>query len=117
MIVAIDIVSGERSDGTMKMLLTRPIRRWKILLSKYVTMLFFISLIPAGVLRIKTETINDIVPTTIATNQASPYAIKMYCHCGIRCTKFVFNVSLSMTNPVKTGKFHPEYPNTSPDNM
>ncbi|MFP3393631.1 ABC transporter permease, partial [Brevibacillus sp. SIMBA_076] len=29
----------------MKMLLTRPIRRWKILLSKYVTMLFFISLI------------------------------------------------------------------------
>ncbi|MBL2346484.1 ABC transporter permease, partial [Klebsiella pneumoniae] len=45
MIVAIDIVSGERSDGTMKMLLTRPIRRWKILLSKYVTMLFFISLI------------------------------------------------------------------------
>ena len=30
MIVAIDIVSGERSDGTMKMLLTRPIRRWKI---------------------------------------------------------------------------------------
>lgn len=72
--------------------------------------------IPAGVLRIKTETINDIVPTTIATNQASPYAIKMYCHCGIRWTKFVFNVSLSMTNPVNTGKFHPEYPNTSPDN-
>ncbi|MEH7462358.1 ABC transporter permease [Bacillus thuringiensis] len=45
MIVAIDIVSGERSDGTMKMLLTRPIRRWKILLSKYVTMVLFISLI------------------------------------------------------------------------
>ncbi|MGG2063338.1 ABC transporter permease [Bacillus sp. S14(2024)] len=45
MIIAIDIVSGERSDGTMKMLLTRPIRRWKILLSKYVTMVLFISLI------------------------------------------------------------------------
>ncbi|MGF9963900.1 ABC transporter permease [Bacillus rhizoplanae] len=45
MIVAIDIVSGERSDGTMKMLLTRPIRRWKILLSKYMTMVLFISLI------------------------------------------------------------------------
>ncbi|MBO1624117.1 ABC transporter permease [Bacillus cereus] len=45
MIVAIDIVSGERSEGTMKMLLTRPIRRFKILLSKYVTMLLFISLI------------------------------------------------------------------------
>jgi ABC-2 type transport system permease protein len=45
MIVAIDIVSGERSDGTIKMLLTRPIRRWKILLSKYVAMVLFISLI------------------------------------------------------------------------
>ncbi|WP_369901646.1 ABC transporter permease [Bacillus manliponensis] len=45
MIVAIDIVSGERSDGTMKMLLTRPIRRWKILLSKYVTMVLYVSLI------------------------------------------------------------------------
>ncbi|HDX9579275.1 ABC transporter permease [Bacillus cytotoxicus] len=45
MIVAIDIVSGERSDGTMKMLLTRPIRRWKILLSKYATMVLFISII------------------------------------------------------------------------
>lgn len=45
MIVAIDIVSGEQSDGTIKALLTRPIRRWKILLSKYVTMLLFVSLI------------------------------------------------------------------------
>lgn len=45
MIVAIDLVSGERSDGTIKMLLTRPIRRWKVLLSKYVTMLLFVSLI------------------------------------------------------------------------
>ncbi|MCP8968023.1 ABC transporter permease [Ectobacillus ponti] len=45
MIIAIDIVSGERSDGTIKMLLTRPVRRWKVLLSKYVTMLLFVSLI------------------------------------------------------------------------
>ncbi|UOY91291.1 ABC transporter permease [Ectobacillus sp. JY-23] len=45
MIVAIDLVSGDRSDGTIKMLLTRPIRRWKILLSKYVTMLLFVSFI------------------------------------------------------------------------
>ncbi|WP_416828006.1 ABC transporter permease [Ectobacillus polymachus] len=45
MIVAIDIVSGERSEGTIKVLLTRPIRRWKILLSKYVMMLLFVSFI------------------------------------------------------------------------
>jgi ABC-2 type transport system permease protein len=45
MIVAIDIISGERSDGTIKLLLTRPVKRWKILLSKYVTLLLFISLI------------------------------------------------------------------------
>ncbi|GGE82528.1 ABC transporter permease subunit [Priestia taiwanensis] len=45
MIVAIDIVSGERSDGTIKLLLTRPVRRWKILLSKYVTVILLASLI------------------------------------------------------------------------
>lgn len=45
MIVAIDIVSGERSEGTIKVLLTRPIRRWKILLSKYIMMLLFVSFI------------------------------------------------------------------------
>ncbi|GAB7387501.1 ABC transporter permease subunit [Bacillaceae bacterium] len=45
MIVSTDIVSGERSEGTIKLLLTRPVRRWKILLSKYVTMLLFVSVI------------------------------------------------------------------------
>jgi len=45
MIIAIDIVSGERADGTIKMLLTRPIKRWKILLSKYVALLFSISIV------------------------------------------------------------------------
>lgn len=45
MIIAIDIVSGERSDGTIKVLLTRPIRRWKILLSKYVTILLYSAVI------------------------------------------------------------------------
>lgn len=45
LIVSTDIVSGERSEGTIKLLLSRPIRRWKILLSKYITLLLFISLI------------------------------------------------------------------------
>lgn len=45
MIIAIDMISGERSDGTIKLLLTRPVKRWKILLSKYVTLLLSISLI------------------------------------------------------------------------
>lgn len=45
MIIAIDIVSGERSDGTIKLLLTRPVKRWKVLLSKYVTMLLSTSII------------------------------------------------------------------------
>lgn len=45
LIVSTDIVSGERSEGTIKLLLSRPIRRWKILLSKYITLLIFISFI------------------------------------------------------------------------
>ncbi|AYA76622.1 ABC transporter permease [Bacillus sp. Y1] len=45
MIIAADIVSSERSAGTVKLLLTRPVKRWKILLSKYVALLLSISII------------------------------------------------------------------------
>ncbi|MHA0855343.1 ABC transporter permease [Paenibacillus sp. CMAA1364] len=45
MAIASDIVSGERTTGTIKMLLTRPVKRWKILLSKMIAMIMFVSLI------------------------------------------------------------------------
>lgn len=45
MIVAADIVSSEHSSGTIKLLLTRPIKRWKILLSKYITLVFSVSIL------------------------------------------------------------------------
>ncbi|RUT36008.1 ABC transporter permease [Paenibacillus zeisoli] len=45
MAIASDIVSSERSSGTIKMLLTRPVRRWKVLLSKLIALLMFVSLI------------------------------------------------------------------------
>ncbi|EOD00590.1 putativ membrane protein [Caldisalinibacter kiritimatiensis] len=38
-ILASDIVSSEFSDGTIKILLTKPVPRWKILLSKYISLL------------------------------------------------------------------------------
>ncbi|WP_336865978.1 ABC transporter permease [Peribacillus frigoritolerans] len=47
MIVASDMVSSENSQGTIKLLLTRPVERWKILLSKYVTLLLSVSIIVA----------------------------------------------------------------------
>ena len=47
MIVASDLVSSELSQGTIKLLLTRPVMRWKILLSKYLTLLLAISMIVA----------------------------------------------------------------------
>jgi ABC-2 type transport system permease protein len=40
-VVASDIVSTEHTDGTIKLLLTRPVKRWKILLSKYITLVIF----------------------------------------------------------------------------
>jgi ABC-2 type transport system permease protein len=43
MIVAADLVSSEHSVGTVKLLLTRPVRRWKILLSKYLTLVLSVS--------------------------------------------------------------------------
>lgn len=40
-IMAGGIVASEFSQGTIKMLLTRPVKRWKILTSKYITVLLF----------------------------------------------------------------------------
>jgi len=45
MVIAADIVSSEASGGTIKLLLTRPVPRWKILLSKYLAMVLSISFI------------------------------------------------------------------------
>lgn len=45
MVATCDIVSSEFSGGTIKMLLTRPVRRWKILLSKFIAMLLSVSAI------------------------------------------------------------------------
>ena len=39
-----DIVSAENAEGTDKLLLTRPVRRWKILSSKLITLWLFASL-------------------------------------------------------------------------
>jgi ABC-2 type transport system permease protein len=39
-----DIVSAENSEGTDKLLLTRPVRRWKILTSKLITLWIFATL-------------------------------------------------------------------------
>ena len=40
-IVGAGIVAAEFSQGTIKMLLTRPVNRWKILTSKYITTMLF----------------------------------------------------------------------------
>ena len=40
-IASAGIVASEFSQGTIKMLLSRPVKRWKILTSKYVTVLLF----------------------------------------------------------------------------
>ena len=49
-ILAADIVSSELSSGTIKLLVSRPVSRWKILLSKLVTLIFYISLTVLAVL-------------------------------------------------------------------
>ena len=46
-ILASDIVSAEKSEGTDRLLLTRPIRRWKILFSKLLALVFYTTLILA----------------------------------------------------------------------
>lgn len=44
MVIASDLVSSEHSTGTIKLLLTRPVGRWKVLLSKFIAMVFYVSL-------------------------------------------------------------------------
>ncbi|MGG6438221.1 ABC transporter permease [Saccharococcus caldoxylosilyticus] len=45
MVVAADLVSSEASGGTIKLLLTRPVKRGAVLLSKYIALLLSISFI------------------------------------------------------------------------
>ncbi len=45
MVIAADLVSSEHSAGTIKVLLTRSVRRWRILLSKYWALTLSVSLI------------------------------------------------------------------------
>ncbi|MCB2487494.1 ABC transporter permease subunit, partial [Listeria monocytogenes] len=44
-VIAADLISAETSEGTMKFLLTIPVKRWRILTSKDVSMLLSISAI------------------------------------------------------------------------
>ena len=44
-IIASDLVSGEHTSGTIKLLLTRPVKRWKILTSKLLALGLFVSVI------------------------------------------------------------------------
>jgi ABC-2 type transport system permease protein len=43
-VVGADLVSSEFSEGTVTLLLTRPVARWKVLFSKYVAMFLFTTL-------------------------------------------------------------------------
>ncbi|WP_338551643.1 ABC transporter permease [Paenibacillus sp. KS-LC4] len=43
--IASDLVSGERGTGTIKMLLTKPVRRWKVLFSKLAALTLYVSLL------------------------------------------------------------------------
>ncbi len=43
-VIAADLVSSEHASGTIKLLLTRPVSRWKVLMSKLIAIIFFVSL-------------------------------------------------------------------------
>lgn len=45
LLISADLVSSEYSGGTIKLLLTRPVKRWRILFSKYLTLVLAVSFI------------------------------------------------------------------------
>src|SRR5437763_2924 len=71
--------------------------------------------IPAAVLRIRTDSMNDNVPTTMATNQTNPKSISKYFQRLRSLTSEVFNPVSVTLNPVRIGAPHPLYPNTKPE--
>lgn len=44
LVIASDLVSSEVQQGTIKLLVTKPVRRYKVLLSKYIALLLYVSL-------------------------------------------------------------------------
>lgn len=44
MVIGADLVSSEQAQGTIKLLLTRPVRRWKVLASKYAALTLYVTL-------------------------------------------------------------------------
>ena len=44
-ILACDLVSGEFTEGSIKLLLTTPVTRWKVLLSKYIALLIMTTIV------------------------------------------------------------------------
>lgn len=44
-VVASDLVASEAGSGTLKLLLTRPVKRWKVLAGKYIALLLSVSFI------------------------------------------------------------------------
>jgi ABC-2 type transport system permease protein len=44
MVIGSDLMSSEHAGGTIKLLLTRPVRRWKVLTSKYLALMLYVSL-------------------------------------------------------------------------
>lgn len=47
LVIVSDLVSSEHAMGTIKLLVTRPVRRWQVLTSKYLALLLYSSLIVA----------------------------------------------------------------------
>lgn len=71
LVVGASIVSNELATGTIKMLLTRPVARWKILLSKFVATLLYGAALMAASLAV------GIMMSYIIFNTSNPMVIIM----------------------------------------
>jgi ABC-2 type transport system permease protein len=105
-IIAADIVAGEFANGTIKLLLIRPARRYKILLSKYLaTLLFCLALLI--VLFLTSFIINLILngsgdlsmPYLYASSDGTVHETGMLWHVlgtyGLKCVELIMIVTLA----------------------
>ncbi len=99
------IVANEFSNGTIKLLLVRPSKRWKILLAKYISVLGYsllmliILLIVSFVVGGSLFSFEGVAVPYLANSNGQIHEVNMIAHivgvCGLECISLIMMVTLA----------------------
>ncbi|MBA4601774.1 ABC transporter permease [Thermoactinomyces mirandus] len=96
-IIASDIVSSEFTWGTATLLCVRPVKRWKILLSKYVTVVLF-TLVFVGILMVSSILFGMVFfGFPVQSDSSMPLLSRALGHYGIGIVEMLPMITLAFT--------------------